>query len=149
MKKVKFYRNSTTAISSTENLQDVLRMSKSSLGTAISIAVGHRRNRIIQFLQLGSSVGVLTVVLCVLSAQIISQSIIGISVSTTLQEYVKIGHVIRALQDERTITCINLSSKEWVMFEFSSQMVRNRCCFSPLKLPFTTVSLGAVLMDSV
>lgn len=109
---MKFYRNSTTTLASVESLTDILRMSKSSLGATIGVAVGHRRYRIIQYLQLGSSVGVLTLVLCVLSAQILSQSIIGISVSTTLQEYVKIGHVIRALQDERTITCINLSSKE-------------------------------------
>ena len=105
-------RNSTLSIAhSMLGLEDAFNKS-ASLSMLSQISSDTHRERIIQYGKLAISVGFLAIVLGVLSGQVFVQSMRGISVSSRLTSYLILGNFIDALQDEREMSCLYLSTSE-------------------------------------
>jgi hypothetical protein len=101
----------TTTPSSVFRFQDVLSRSHSSLG-AIEEAKENTKYRIIQYFKLGLSVVAIGSVLIALSTISVAKSLQGIAVSGQVTQYVTVGDLIVALQDERSISCVFLGTQE-------------------------------------
>lgn len=101
----------TVTPSSVFRFQDVLSVSHSSLG-AIEDAKENKKYRIIQYFKLGLSVCAIGAVLVALSVISVAKSLKGISVSGKMTQYVKVGDLVTALQNERAITCVFLGTGE-------------------------------------
>ncbi len=95
----------------TLGFQDVLSVTHSSFG-GFDEPQGNKKYRLLQYLKLGISVVAIAAVLIALSAVSIARSLNGISVSGRLTEYVKLGNLINALQEEREISCVYLGARK-------------------------------------
>lgn len=101
--------DSNTSSKSTLGFQDVLAMSQSTLAESED-ANEKNMYRALQYCKLVLAVATISAVLIALSAISIVRSLDGIYASVQLEEYVKFGDLINAIQGERAISCIYLGT---------------------------------------